>query len=85
MAGQLAIEFHRHILLAGYAQVPGLKIFDFRDTNIRAEHDMLQILNDLQITQTSKGDYIQQPIVDDGMLEKRKWTSVQAAIADEDK
>jgi hypothetical protein len=45
-AGQFAVKFHWNILLAGYAQVSGLKIFNLRDANVGAEHDVLQIFDD---------------------------------------
>src|SRR5439155_19542818 len=55
---QLAVEFHRNILLACYAQVPGLEIFNLRDSNVRTEHYVLQIFDDFEITEPLEDDYI---------------------------
>src|SRR5439155_1119463 len=58
MSGQLAVEFHRNILLACYAQAPGLEIFNLRDSNVRTEHYVLQLFDDFEITEPLEDDYI---------------------------
>ena len=55
-ADQFAIEFDWNILIAGYAQVPSLKIFDLGNPNVRTEHDILKIFDDLEITQPFEDD-----------------------------
>ena len=61
IAGQFAIEFHRNILFTRDAQVGGLKIFNLGDTNVRAEDNILQILDDLEITEPCENDDINKP------------------------
>jgi hypothetical protein len=58
IADQFAIEFHGNIPIARYAQVSGLKIFNLGDTNVRAEDNILQILDDLEITEPCENNNI---------------------------
>jgi hypothetical protein len=51
VAGQFAVQFYRNILLARNAQPLGLKIFNLRDANIRAKHNVLQILDDFEVAE----------------------------------
>ena len=82
VAGQFAVEFDRHILFAGYTQALRLKIFNLGSANVRAEYDILQILDDFQIAEPLEHDHIEQAIIDDGALEKWEWHSIKASVSD---
>src|SRR2546423_2962413 len=80
IADQFTVELHRHGLVAFHAQSPGLKIFDFRNANVRTEDDVLQIFNDFEIAETFEDDHIQEPVIEQGMFEKWKRTTIQTSI-----
>src|ERR1700681_2157858 len=43
---KFTIEFHRNVFFAADAQTPGLKIFNFRQCDVRGENHVLEILDD---------------------------------------
>ncbi len=51
VAGQLAIELQGNVLLARYAQAASLEIFNLGDTNLGAEYNILEILDDFEIAE----------------------------------
>ncbi len=58
VAGQLAIELQGNVLLARYAQASRLKIFDFGNTDIRAEYNVLEIFDDFEEAEPFEHDDI---------------------------
>src|SRR2546426_12248533 len=56
--GQFAVEFHRNILLACYAQATSLEIFNLMDSNVRTKHNVLQIFDDFEISEPFEDNYI---------------------------
>src|SRR4029078_6947156 len=85
IARQLAIKLHGHVLLARYAQLPRLKIFDFRNLKDGAEHNILDIFDDFEIAEAFEDDDVKQTIINDSVFEKRERPSVKAAISNENK
>lgn len=37
-----------NVLLAAHAQVAGLKVFNFRNANVGAKHNVMEVFNDLE-------------------------------------
>jgi hypothetical protein len=83
IAGQLAIELERNVLLARYAQAPRLKVFNFRNSDLGAENDVLEILDDFEIAEPFEHDDIKQAVIHNGLLEEWKRTSIQAPVSNE--
>jgi hypothetical protein len=82
---KLAIKLQGHVLFARYAQLPRLKIFDFRNLNVGAEHNVLEIFDDFEIAEAFKDDDVKQTIINDSVFKKREGPSVKAAISNENK
>jgi hypothetical protein len=59
VTGQLAIELQGNVLLARYAQAPGLKIFNFGNANVGTEYNVLEILDDFEEAEPLKDNDIQ--------------------------
>ena len=85
ITGEFAIQLQGDVLFAGYAQLPRLKIFDFRNFNVGAEYNVLQILDDFEIAEPFEDNDIKQTIVDDGLFKKWEGSSVKAAVSNENK
>jgi len=83
--GQFAIELQGHVLIACYAQAASLEIFDLGNPDLGAEYDILEILDDFQIAEPLEHDHVKEAIIDDGALEKRKRSAVEATVSDENK
>src|SRR5919201_6417014 len=84
VASEFAVEFDRHILLARDANLPGLEIFDFRQTNLRAEGDVLEVFDNLEVTELFERDDIEQAVIIGGVFEKRKRPAVMTAVPNQD-
>jgi len=82
---QFAVEFNRNILLARYTQAPSLKIFNFWNMNVRAEYNVLEILNDFEVTEPFEYNHIKQTIIDTRVFEKWERPSVKAPVSDQHK
>jgi hypothetical protein len=82
---ELAIQLHGDVLFAGYTQLPRLKIFDFRNLNVGAEYNVLEISDDFEIAEPLEDDDVKQAIIDDGLFKKRERPSVKAPVSDEHK
>src|SRR2546423_2642384 len=82
---QLAVDLDWHVILGGNAQAFGLKILQLRHADGGAEDDLLQITNNLEITDSLEYDDIEQPIVDEGAFEEWEWSTINATISDENK
>jgi hypothetical protein len=82
---QFTIELKGNILLASDAQLASLKIFDLRDVNVGAKHNILEILDDFEIAKAFENHYVEDPIINDSMLKKRERPSVKSAISDKNK
>src|SRR4029077_11126080 len=78
---EFAIELKGNVLFARYAQLPRLKIFDFRSLNVGAEYNVLEILDDFEIAEALEDDDVKQSIIDDGVFKKREGTAVKAPVA----
>ena len=63
--------------------MPRLKIFDFRNLNVGAEYNVLEILDDFEIAEPFEDHDIKQTIVDDSVFKKREGPSVKASVANE--
>src|SRR5438552_10631887 len=74
---QFAIDFHRNIFFARYPELFGLKIFDLGQTNLRAEQNVLQIFDDLEITELFEDDNIEQAIINHRVLKEWERTSIK--------
>ena len=85
IAGQLAIELQGNVLLARDAQAASLEIFDLWSADLGAEYNILEILNDFEISQPFEHDDIEQAIIDDGALEKWERAAVKAPVSDQNK
>ena len=85
IADQLAIDFHWHRLIARYPELLCLKIFNFRDADFGTEHNVLEILYDFQIAESLKDNDVKETVVQCSMFEERKRTSIQAAVANQNK
>src|SRR5207248_7633954 len=85
IAREFAIELKGNVLFARYAQLPRLKIFDFRNLNVGAEYNVLEILDDFEIAEPFEDHDIKQTIVDDSVFKKREGPSVKASVANEDR
>src|ERR1700747_2606100 len=72
ISDQLTIEFHRNFPVAGHAQPSGLKVFDLWNTNVGAEYDVLEILDDFQVTELFECDDVKQAVVDGRVFKERK-------------
>src|SRR5262249_23320533 len=81
LAGQFAIELKGNILLARYAQAASLKIFNLGSANLRAEYDVLKILDDLEVTQPFENDDVKQTIIDNGVLKEWERAAVKAPVS----
>jgi hypothetical protein len=62
-----------------------LKIFDFRNLNVGAEHNVLEIFDDFEIAEAFEDDDVKQTIINDSVFKKREGPSVKAAISNENK
>jgi hypothetical protein len=82
---ELAIQLQGDVLFAGYAQLPCLKIFDFRNLNVGAEYNVLEISHDFQIAEPFEDDDVKQAIIDDSLFKKREGPSVKAPVSDQNK
>src|SRR5947209_3160047 len=51
IAHQFAVDFDRHDLIAFDADLAGLEIFNLRHTNVGTKYYILQIFDDLDITE----------------------------------
>src|SRR3982750_2666950 len=83
VSDQLAIELHRHVLIACNPQPLRLKIFHFGQANVGAEKYLLQIFNDLKITDLFEGHYVHQTVVEHCVFEKREGTAIAATVPDQ--
>ena len=84
-ADQFPVKLDRDWLVAGHAQARRLKVFDLRCVYLGAKQDVLKISDDLQITQTLEDNHVKQPIIVNGVFEKRKRASIEPSVADQDK
>ena len=82
-AREFAIELKGNVLFARYAQLPRLKIFDFRNVNVGAEYNVLEILDDFEIAEPFEDDDVKQSIVDDSLFKEREGPAVKAPVANE--
>jgi len=80
---QFTVQFYRDILIAADAQMLGLKIFDFWNSNIGAEKYFLQVFDDVEIADLLERDNIEQPVVQQRMFEEREWTAIAPTVADQ--
>src|SRR5437867_2120997 len=62
-----------------------LKIFDLRQTNLRTKKNVLQIFYDFQIAELFEHHYVQQAVIDNRVLKKRKWSAVAATVPNKNK
>src|SRR4029077_14434909 len=79
---QVAVDLDWHLILGGNGQAFGLKILQLRHANGRAEDHLLQITNNLEITDPLKYDDIEQTIVDKGAFEEWEWSTIKATVSD---
>src|SRR5207249_9604175 len=84
VANQFAIKLDRDLFLGGNSKAFGLEIFQIGHGDGRAEDHILQIANNIEITDTLENDHIEEAIVDKGALEEREWSAVETAVANED-
>src|ERR1041385_632959 len=66
---ELAIHLQGYVLFAGYSQLPRLKIFDFRNLNVGAEYNVLEISDDFEIAEPCEDDDVKQAVIDDSVFE----------------
>ena len=85
VADQLAIQLYGHVLIASDPQSLSLKIFHFRQGDVGAKKYLLQIFNDLEITDLPESNDIEKPIIQGGVFKEREWSSVTPAIPDQHK
>src|SRR5439155_24279562 len=83
-AGQLAVKLRGNVLVARYAQALGLKIFNFGNTDLRTEYNVLQVLYDFEEAEAFEYDDIKQPVIYNGVFEKWERSAVKPPVADED-
>src|SRR6266513_1659359 len=81
---QLAIDLDRHLVLGGNTQAFGLKVLQLRHADGGAEDHILQVTNNVEITDSLKDDDIEQAVVDKGAFEERERSTIKATISDED-
>src|SRR5215468_3237587 len=58
ITGQFTIELYGNVLLAAYAKLASLKIFNFRNADIGAEYNVMQIFEDLEKSQPFEHNHI---------------------------
>src|SRR4030095_5116313 len=85
IAREFAIELQGNVLFARYAQLPRLKIFDFRNLNVGAEYNVLEISDDFEIAEPFENDDVKQAIINDSLFKKRQEHSVKAPVSDKNK
>ena len=66
-------------------QLPRLKKFDFRNLNVGAEYNVLEISDDFEIAEPFEDDDVKQAIIDDSLFKKREGPSVKAPVSDKNK
>ena len=84
IAHQFAVDFDRHDLIALDADLAGLEIFNLRHTNVGTKYYILQIFDDLEITESLEDNDVQKAIVDYGVFKEWKRAAIQATVTDED-
>ena len=67
----LAVDLDWHVFLGGNPQAFGLKILQLRHADGGAEDHLLQVTNNVEITDSLKYDDIEQTVVDEGPFEER--------------
>src|SRR5205814_3545141 len=82
---QLAINLDRHVILGRNTQAFGLNLLQLRHADRRAEDHLLQVTNNVEITDSIKYDDVEQAVVDEGAFKERERSAIKAAISDEDK
>src|SRR5262245_61245811 len=85
LADELAVNFDGDIFGAGHAESFSLEIFDFGQTNLRAEDDVLHVLDDLEIAELLENDNVKQAVVNHGVLEKWERPAIKPSITHQDK
>jgi len=58
ITGYLTIQLYGNVLLAAYAELASLKIFHFRNADIGAEYNVMQVFNDLEKPETLEHNHI---------------------------
>src|SRR5438477_3750772 len=79
---QLAVDFHRHHFVAADAKLFGLEIIDLGRRDLRSEHDILQVADDIDVVQAFENDHIEQAVVHHRLFKKWETTAVKPAVAD---
>src|ERR1700730_7406366 len=64
IADQFAVELYRHSLIAFHAQPSSLEILDLGNTNVRTKHDILQIFDDLKITEPLEDNDVEKTVIE---------------------
>src|ERR1700736_1459635 len=85
IADQFAIELHRHGLIAFHAQPHGLEIFNLGDANVRTKYDVLQVFDDLKITEPLEDNDVKKTVIKRNTLEEWKRPAIQAAVRHKNK
>ena len=81
IADQLPVDLHRHDFLAGHAEPFRLEIFHLRRRDLRGEHDILQIPDDIDVIQPLENDHIEQAVVHNRLLEEREPAAIQPPVS----
>src|SRR5437773_809462 len=81
IADQLSVDLYRHDFLAAHPEPFRLEIFDLARRDLRGEHDILQIQDDIDVIQPLENDHIEQAIVHDRLLEEREPSAIQPPVS----
>src|SRR6266705_3562981 len=73
IADPFAVDFDRHGLIALHSDPARLEIFNLLHANVGTKYYVLQIFDDLEITEPFEDDDVQKAIVDHGVFKKWKW------------
>jgi len=83
VANQFAVNLDRDLFLGRNPDAFGLEIFQVRHADGRTENHVLQIANNIEITDALENDDIEETIIDQGALKEGERSAVEAAVADE--
>src|SRR5678816_1386315 len=83
-AHQFSIQLDRHVFGTAHTQAASLKIFHLPRGDIGSKNDVLQILDQLEVSEILEDEDIEQTVIDDRVFEKREWTAIKAPIANQD-
>jgi hypothetical protein len=84
VSNQFTVNLDRDFFLGGNPEAFALEILQVRHADGRAEDHVLQIANNIEITDALENDHIEEPVIDKGAFKEWERSAVKAAITNED-